>query len=292
MVDHLHDIYEDTSSNYAWPEHDDLRVVRHVVSPNDPIVLVGLLPHANEPLGSSLCPLASSLASYLRLQLLLAGPIDPPPASHRFPLPCSVLTFLENGWLQLLTDQAEFAHVNEPINVAQKRAAALRSAVVASSADAVLLLHNDPFAIYPYLYAHERLPEVELALANTLPPSAALHDYVNWTNRLGPWTYAFFPARKIGVHQGEAAGIALRQAMQGKVLTLELPMFDWTAAPDARVPIADIVSGWIKHGGGATKPTVPAAAAHLRGRTVPMVSASLTARFITAVLKGLASELI
>lgn len=278
-------------SKYCWPEADDFSIIRYGISSRDPVVLVGLLPHANEPLGSCIYPFAPSLAADLRLQLLLAGPIDPPPTSHRFPLPCSLLAFLEDGWLQPLEDQAEFSHVDEPMDVAQQRASALRSAVITSSADAVVLLHNDPFAIYPYLYAHEVILPIENALSNTLPTDAVLHDYVDWTNRLGSWTYAYFPAKKIGVHRGEAAGIALRHITPGIVLSLELPMFVWSAAPDARLPIADIVSRWLKQGGGATKPTVSAATTYLRGRSVPMVPASMNIKFITSVLNGLAIKL-
>lgn len=275
--------------SYCWPDSDAFSVTRY--GSGGPGIAIGLLPHANEPLGSAILPLADKLAATFGT-LWLLGPIEPPEPDARFPLPCDLTEFLAIGRLPALRDQAEFAHGSVvPHTLAQRRADTLRHAVRTIEPSALVLLHNDPFARFPYLYAdrvrpfaEKRLLEADGFPLGSLEPAA-------WTQRIGPRTYVWFPAARIGVHGQEAAGAFLPQVLGIPVFTLELPMFHWDGAEQARRSIRDVMGTWIANGAGDPSGMLSTARELLGGRRVEMVEAATTAHVIAAFLAGVLEEI-
>jgi hypothetical protein len=280
-------------ARYGWPDEDVLAC--RVWGTGRPLIAVGLLPHANEPLGSAF---AGSLEGYRDGfgSIALVGPIDPPPPSYRFPLPCDPVTFARRGYLQRTRDQVEFAHCAEPSTPAQRRAAELRACIGALSADALVLVHNDPRARAPYLYANRAWPEVERHLREDVgawfpdwgPPPAG------WTRLIGECTYSFFPCDRIGVTGTESAGIYLERELGIPTLTVELPMFSWGVAEEARQGFGDVLSRWISAGGVDScdrAGMVRQITRLLAGQRVTMVRPSVSSRVVWAVLAGLQENL-
>lgn len=272
---------------YHWPEHDDLTAECH--GTGGFTIALGLLPHANEPLGYAIRPQLTHYTS-ASTRLALIGPIDPPPRNRRFPLPCDLVTFLAEGHLQPLSDQAEFAHCLVPHSPAQHRAAALRDLVGDIGTDVLVLVHNDPFARVPYLYVNEAWPEVERHLrddlADVFPASSDIED-ADWTRKVGGRSYAFFPCAEIGVDDGQSAGLFLAEHLGLSVLTVELPMFAWGAAEDARQAMWTAMGEWIQDGAGDTAPLAAEAARMLGGHAVPMIPAAVSARVLWSVAAGI-----
>jgi hypothetical protein len=251
-----------------------------------------MLPHANEPLGSAFA--VSALDGPGRVALV--GPIDPPPAAHRFPLPVDPVGYVAGGYLQPLPEQAEFAHCPNPATPAQHRAAELRARLAELRPDAFLLLHNDVGAVAPYLSANGMWPQVSRHLRTDLagvfdrwPKLAAA-----WTFTLDANTYAYFPATRIGVHGSECAGRYIEHELGIPTLTVELPMFRWGDADRTRRAVAEAVGGWIARGashGGDTDRLVREVRAAVGMRAVPMVPAETNAHVVRAVLAGLREDL-
>jgi hypothetical protein len=287
-------------ARYAWPEHDEPMVEWY--GEDGPAIAVALLPHANEPLGYAIREPLAALSALPVLseghvgRVALVGPVDPPPPEGRFPLPCDLLAFLRRGHLQPLADQVEFAHCPAPRTRAQRRAASVRELLRGLDAAAVVLVHNDPFARVPYLYANRPWPEVERRLVTADPvafpdPGLAV-DEVEWTSRLAPRTYAYFPATQLDLHGSECAGLYLPGELGIPVLTTELPMFDWTAFTDAdRIAAREVMERWIEDGCGPRTELLAQTARLLGRRPVPMISAPVNARVLAAVLGGVRQEL-
>jgi len=284
-----------TRAAYAWPEHDEPTVEWY--GEDGPTLAVALLPHANEPLGYAIRGPLAAAGTTAGGRTALVGPVDPPPPERRFPLPCDLLDFLRLGHLQPLDAQVEFAHGPTPVTDAQRRAATVRKLLGGVGAAAVVLVHNDPFARVPYLYADRRWPVTERALRAAQDPD--IHpdpdlavDEVEWTSRLGPRTYAYFPAVGIGVTDTECAGLYLPKELGIPVLTAELPMFDWTAFTDEeRIAARETMERWIEDGCGPRAGLLEATARLLAHRPVPMIPAPANARVLDAVLRGVRREL-
>lgn len=281
-------------ARYGWPKTDDLAC--HVRDAGGPRIAVGLLPHANEPLGSAFASTVEGYRGGLG-SIALVGPIDPPPPAYRFPLPCDPVSFAARGYLQPTRDQVEFAHCPDPAAPAQFRAAKLRAYLAAVQADVFVLLHNDPRAHAPYLYANRAWPQVERRLTEDV--GACFPDWqplpTEWTHPIGERTYAFFPCERIGVGGTESAGIYIERELGLPTLTVELPMFCWGAAAErARQGYDDALSEWIEAGGtdGGDRPWLVRNVVHvLAGQQVPMVPAAVNSRVVWSVLTGLRDSL-
>jgi hypothetical protein len=277
-------------AEYAWPKGDAAAVEWY--GTGDPVLALGLLPHANEPLGSAIRrPLAGLAPGAGRIAVV--GPVDPPPANRRFPLPGDLRDFLRLGHLQPLDQQAEFGHCSEPRTPAQHRAACFRRLVREVAPAALILLHNDPFARVPYLYADRRWPVVEhlltKGLGDVFPDEPAAEP--EWTSRLSPRVHAYFKAAVIGVRGSEAAGIFLPHYLGIPVLTAELPMFRWGEAEAARPEVLAAMETWIEHGAGDSRTLLAEAERLIGGLRVPMVEAQVSARVVHAVMEGVRAEL-
>ncbi|TDV47917.1 hypothetical protein [Actinophytocola oryzae] len=268
-------------ARYSWPPAE----LTEIHGQNGPLVAVGVLPHANEPLGSAF---TSTLPSYggPHGRIALIGPIDPPPAARRFGFPVDPVGYAAAGYLQPLADQAEFAHCRVPMTLAQMRAARLRDQLEELRPDAFVLLHNDVGAVSPYLYANRVWPEVTARLRAFCPPPVL---GATWTHVLDTFTYAFFPASRIGVVQSECAGKYIEEELGIRTLTVELPMFAWATRDPARHAVAKAMGEWIARGashGGDTDRLVREVSAAVGDRHVPMVSAQTSARVVWAALTG------
>src|SRR5215470_2540426 len=181
-------------ASYSWPVDSSIGVT--VSGSGGPLIAVGVLPHANEPLGSAFA--VSALDGPGRVALV--GPIDPPPAAHRFPLPVDPVGYVTGGYLQPLPEQVEFAHCPSPVTPAQLRAAELRARLAELRPDVLLLLHNDVGAVAPYLYANRMWPQVSRRLRSDLVGAFDRWPKLvaPWTYTLDPNTYAYFPAARLG----------------------------------------------------------------------------------------------
>jgi hypothetical protein len=280
-------------ARYGWAQEDGL--TGRVWGTGRPLIAVGLLPHANEPLGSAVAAAVEGYPDGFG-SIALVGPIDPPPPSYRFQLPCDPVAFARRGFLQRTRDQVEFAHCAEPATPAQHRAAELRARLSALSPDAFVLVHNDPRAHTPYLYANRAWPEVERHLRDDLggcfpdagPPPAP------WTRLIDEYTYAFFPCDRIGVADTESAGLYIERELGIPTLTIELPMFSWGAAEQARQGFGDLLGRWISAGGvdsGDRASMVRQITRLLAGQRVAMVRPSVSSRVVWAVVAGLRESL-
>jgi len=277
------------NARYSWPAGDELSV--SAFGGGAPTVAVGMLAHSNEPLGTAF---ASALEEYDGAygSIALIGPIDPPPPAHRFALPCELRTFLRDGYLPPLAEQVEFAHTDRPATAAQRRAARLREIVADLRPALLVLVHNDAFSRFPYLYANEPQPELERALREELGREPALAyaplPAAGWTQRVGPLTYAYFPCDRIGVHGTESAGVFIPRQLGIPTLTVELPMFDWCAAPLARSALREAMGRWIAAGGALADRTEMLALAGrlLAGAAVPMLEPILAVRALDAVVRS------
>lgn len=254
--------------------------------PAGPLIAVGVLPHANEPLGSAFIP------SDVDGRVAMVGPIDPPP--HGFALPTDPVGYVRDGYLQPLADQVEFAHCADPSTPAQHRAAELRARLAVLRPAAVLLVHNDVGAIAPYLYANRVWPAVSRRL-RTLAFARRPRLAATWTSTLDESTYAYFPAARIGVAGTECAGLYLERELGVPTLTVELPMFCWGTADRTRHAVAGSVGTWIACGashGGDTPRLIDEVTTAVAGRRFEMVPAARNAEVVRTVLTGLREDLL
>jgi hypothetical protein len=253
-------------AEYAWPDRDEPTVEWY--GTGDPVVALGLLPHAAEPLGSAIRrPLAGLAPGAGRIAVV--GPIDPPPANRRFPLPGDLRDFLRLGHFQPPHQQPEFGHCAEPHTPAQHRAARFRRLVHDVAPAALILLHNDPFARVPYLQADRCWPVVEHLLTKGLGDAFG-------TPRHGARVRAHVKAAAVGVRGSEAAGIFLPHYLGIPVLTVRLPMFRWGGAEPARTRVRAAMADWLEHGAADTGPL--------------LAEARVSARVVHAVLEGVRAE--
>ncbi|MPZ82227.1 MAG: hypothetical protein GEV28_18245 [Actinophytocola sp.] len=279
-------------ASYTWPAGSTIDV--SVFGSGGPLIAVGVLPHANEPLGSAFAATVPFVDTPGRIALV--GPIDPPPPEHRFALPTDPVRYVAGGYLQPLPDQAEFAHCANPSAPAQHRAAELRARLKELGPDALLLLHNDIGAIGPYLYANRHWRGVSDHLRGDLADAFPRRPKLAaaWTTTLDDNTYAYFPAKRIGVAGTECAGLHIERELGIPTLTVELPMFHWDHADHTRRTVAEAVGRWIARGathGGDTDRLVCEVIAAVGTRQVPMVPAEISARVVWAVLAGLHEDL-
>jgi hypothetical protein len=249
-----------------------------------PLVAVGVLPHANEPLGTAFTSTVPAFRGPGRLALI--GPIDLPPASHRFGFSIDPVGYVAGGYLQPLPDQVEFAHRPRPLRAAQHRAAQVLSRLAELRPDAFLLLHNDVGAVDPYLYANRTWPAVTRRVralrSCPLPPAG-------WTSLLDECTYAYFPASRVGVPDSECAGRYIEETLGIPTLTVELPMFAWDADDPARLAVAEAMGEWIAQGagpGGDRDRLVRQVSTAVGDRHVSMVPAAVSARTVWAAVNG------
>ncbi len=269
---------------YSWPAGSAIEVA--VSGSDGPLIAVGVLPHANEPLGSAFVPTAADG------RVALVGPVDPPP--HRFALPTDPVGYVRGSHLRPLADQVEFAHRAHPSTPAQRRAARLRACLAELRPDALLLLHNDVGAVAPYLYANRVWPRVSRRLR--ADPAFARWPRLgaSWTTTLDANTYAYFPAARIGVEGSECAGLYVERELGIPTLTVELPMFAWGTADRTRHAVAGAVGAWIARGashGGDTPRLVREVTAAVAGRRFAMTPAAVSARVVRTVLSGLREDL-
>lgn len=289
----LHRSIVQSSARYTWPDNDALVV--EVVGSGDPLIAVGLLPHANEPLGSAFAATLHGYTGHLG-RIALVGPIDPPPQTHRFPLPCDPVAFVAYGYLQRLSEQVEFAHCPDPKTPAQRRAADFRTCLQELAPKVLVLLHNDVGARAPYLYANYPWPRAERRLWDDLSHAFSAWKPLDadWTYQVSERTYAFFPCDRIGVLGSESAGLYIEREVGIPTLTIELPMFDWGLAEQARLNVLDAVGAWISAGGtdsGDTPSLIRNVARSVAGHGVTMVSPEVSARVVWSVLEGLQEDL-
>lgn len=281
------------SACYTWPDDDAL--AGQIIGSGHPRIVVGLLPHANEPLGSAFAATVEGYSGPLG-GLALVGPIDPPPRAHRFPLPCDPVIFAARGYLQRTQEQVEFAHCPDPKTPAQHRAAELRARIRELAADALVLLHNDPGARAPYLYANFPWLQVERRLRDDLGdyfPDWQLPG-ASWTHQIGERTYAFFPCERIGVVGAESAGLYIERELGIPTLTAELPMFGWGRAERVRLDFRRSLEDWIAAGGayGGDRPgLIRHVARLLAGHDVTMVPPAVSSRVVWSVLEGMQETL-
>jgi hypothetical protein len=264
------------SGEYSWTYPSG------VFGSGGPLVAVGVLPHANEPLGSAF---TSTLPGYDGFgRIAPVGPIDPPP--YVFDLPTDPVGYAAGGYLQPLTEQAEFAHCATPVTPAQRRAANLRAELQALRPDAFVLIHNDVGAIAPYIYANRSWPAVTRRIQEAFPGAPALG--AAWTTVLDQRTYAYFPPARVGVDGTECAGRYIEKVLGIPTLTVELPMFEW-GADLVRLAVAQAMGEWIARGatyGGDTPRLVREVSAILGDRHVPMVPAPVNAQVVWSALEG------
>jgi hypothetical protein len=256
-----------------------------------PRIAVGLLPHASEPLGSAFAATVGRSAGGPGT-LALVGPIDPPPPAHRFPLPCDPVGFVRDGYLSPLAERVEFAHCPDPVTPAQRRAAAYREQLRNLRADVLVMLHNDPAAQGPYLYANAPWPAVERRLADDFPDWKP--PGTGWTHRISPRTFAFFPGERIGVDGTEAAGLYIERELGVPTLTLELPMFGWRRAERQRLEFRRSLGEWAAAGGaagGGRPDLIRSTARLLDGRDVAMIPPAVTSRVVWSALAGVRESL-
>jgi hypothetical protein len=280
----------EAAASYSWPASAALGVSRF--GSGGALVAVGMLPHANEPLGSAFA--ASALDGPGRIAMI--GPIDPPPPAYRFPLPIDPVGYVTRGYLQSLPEQAEFAHCDQPATPAQLRAAELRERLAELRPDALLLLHNDVGAIAPYLYANRVWPQISRRLRTDLADAFDRWPELTakWTVSLDENTYAYFLAAWIGVRGSECAGIYIESELGIPTVTLELPMFRWGDAERTRFAVARAVGAWIARGASHTGDTgrlVREVTAYMGARQVSMVPADVSARVVRTALAGLREDL-
>jgi hypothetical protein len=281
------------AARYAWPDDDALTA--NVVGSGELLIAVGLLPHPNEPLGSAFATTLTGYRGHLG-RITLIGPIDPPPPEHRFPLPCDPVTFVAHGYLQRLPEQVEFAHCPDPKTPAQHRAAEFRTRLRELAPDILVLLHNDVGARAPYLYANSPWPAAERRLRDDLAHAFSIWEPLDasWTYRISERTYAFFPCDRIGVVGSESTGLYIERELGIPTLTVELPMFDWATAEQARLDVRTAVAHWISAGGtvsGDTPGLVRDVARSLTGHDITMVPPGISARVVWSVLEGLREDL-
>ena len=247
-----------------------------------PLVAVGVLPHANEPLGTAFTSTLPAHRGFGRIAPI--GPIDPPP--YDFRLPTDPVGYARGGYLQPLHDQAEFAHCADPMTPAQYRARWLHAQLRVLRPDAFVLVHNDVGAVAPYLYANRPWPAVTRRLRAAYPDAPALG--AAWTTVLDERTYAYFPPVRIGVRETNCAGRYVENALGIPTLTVELPMFAW-GTDLTRLAVARAMGEWIARGasqGGDTDRLVREVSAALGDREVPMVPAAQSAEVVWAAVTG------
>jgi hypothetical protein len=255
-----------------------------VFGSDGPLIAVGVLPHANEPLGTAFASTVPAFRGPGRIAL--TGPIELPPPAHRFGFSIDPVGYVAGGYLQPLPDQVEFAHRARPFRAAQQRAAQVLGQLEELAPDAFLLIHNDVGAVDPYLYANRSWPAVTRRLrvmrSGPLPPAG-------WTDLLDECTYAYFPASRVGVPDSECAGRYVEETLGIPTLTVELPMFAWDADDPARLAVAEAMGEWIAQGagpGGDRDRLVRTVAQAVGDRHVSMVSAAVSARTVWASVAG------
>jgi hypothetical protein len=280
----------EAAASYSWPTASAIGVSRF--GSGDALVAVGMLPHANEPLGSAFA--VSTLDRPGRIAMV--GPIDPPPPAYRFPLPIDPVGYVAGGYIQPLPEQVEFAHCDKPATPAQHRAAELRERLAELRPDALLLLHNDVGAVAPYLYANRVWPQVSRRLRTDLADAFDRWPTLSarWAATLDENTYGYFLAAWLGVGGSECAGRYIESELGIPTLTLELPMFRWGDADRTRFAVARAVGAWIARGGshtGDTNRLVREVTAAVGARQVSMVPADVSARVVRTALAGLREDL-
>lgn len=281
-----------SAAAYRWSASEGLEVRR--LGAGAPWVGVATLPHSNEPLGSAIVPCLEALVAYRGWPVALFENVDGPPPEHRFRLPANFSEFYVASYLPPLEEQAEFSHCAHPITPSQQRAALFRQAVRAQGVQALLLVHNDVFARHPYLYADRVWPHVEARLRACASRWFRVAEVprVGWTSVLSALTYRYFgfnvlrPGAKT-----EAAGIYLPRALGIPVLTLELPMFDWSSYDEAALKHLRRLSLPLLMGGASAAERSELIHPLLRtcGGDVDMIAPGISAQVTWAVVEALAN---
>ncbi len=255
-------------------------------------------PHANEPTGSAVEAAVTQQGVSAALgrddvAVTFLGPIDPPaPGATRFVLPCDLLTWCRYAHIAGPANQVEFSYNSNSTggSPAARRADACLVTLIDLRPDAVVSLHGDVGGTAPYLYA----PTPEPTLEASLQPFGDLESLdVDWTDVLGPRTLRYFPSSAIGLTGSEAFGTCVPKHLRCPVVTLELPMFDWSTAPEARLPIHDAVGRWIADGGaeGGDRAALLAYVERaLADRAVMMVPSESTAAIGITFLNAIANQ--
>lgn len=283
-----------SAAAYGWSASGGLEVRR--MGAGAPVVGVATLPHSNEPLGSAIVPCLEALVQRRGWPVALFENVDGPPPEHRFRLPARFSEFYVGSFLPPLEEQAEFSHCARPVTPSQRRAAQFRQAVSEQGAHVLLLVHNDPFARHPYLYADRVWPHVEASLRTCASRWFRVGEVprVGWTSVLSALTYRYFRFNVLQPGAStEAAGIYLPEALGIPVLTLELPMFDWSPYEEAALRHLRKHSLPLLMGGAGAAERSELIHPLLRtcGGDVEMIAPEISARLTWAVVEALAGML-
>lgn len=198
---------------------EELLIVGNMDSP----ILLSLIPHENEPLGS----LLDVNKFYKKTSLCLN--LDIPDLSHRFSIPCNFYDFLTKMYLSPLNQQVEFSYStsNQFHNQRTKRYFELWK-----NKKIIIQIHNDPLRNQFYMYSWINYPELNaiLQIANRkfLGIDTSMSD-LSYTIKLNTHIFSFFPIARIDnkiktISFGEAVK---KQNVIG--INIEVPMFNWSA---------------------------------------------------------------
>jgi hypothetical protein len=244
---------------YSWPPDADIKVASYGPLDSRYHVAIGTMPHSNEPAGSAFTSgleigVWSDDLAARDLRITCIGPIDPPPEAAKFSMPCSIETYCQLGFLDRIERQVEFSYTQDPRTRSQKRASTVMECLAELQPDAFIQLHNDLGAVGPYMYSNYACNALESVLLNRWP---LLHEIVDefevdWTSPLSVRTLKFFDASEIGVESGESAGIFIERTLDIPVINLELPLFRWENAPEARAESREAFTSWIDQGASST----------------------------------------
>ncbi|WP_181739330.1 hypothetical protein [Thermoactinomyces mirandus] len=197
---------------------------------NDHGVLIGLIPHENEPLGAlvfndSFCNMVQGFED----QISFALNLDIPQKKYRFPIPIDFKNFFFQYHLSPIENQLEFSYTEDPETDVEKRA--FQFYKISRNKELIILLHNDPVRNFFYVYANEDNEELNNTIKrvnNSILNTNLTLGEAEYTAKLNDYIYQYFRLCKIESlkNSRESCGIFFREKGL-KIITIEIPMFAW-----------------------------------------------------------------